>query len=136
VDAREVHDMQCSSKRRKESSAMLVAIVSTWPSTTIRRETVSKPSPRNDEKGKGMAKPQAKKDQCKWCFKMGNYHKNCIEFLKHLNREGEDHVTFIDESLFLSNAKSIWWIDSGWTIHVANSLQGFDGDPSKRRKKH
>jgi hypothetical protein len=27
--------------------------------------------------------------------------------------------------LYLSYAKSTWWIDSGATIHVANSLQGF-----------
>ena len=36
-----------------------------------------------------------------------------------------DIITFIDVSLYLSYAKSIWWIDSGATIHVANSLQGF-----------
>ena len=36
-----------------------------------------------------------------------------------------DIITFIDESLYLSYAKSTWWIDSGATIHVANSLQGF-----------
>jgi hypothetical protein len=45
--------------------------------------------------------------------------------LKHLNKQGEDHVTFINESLFLSYANSTWWIDSGATIHIANSLQGF-----------
>jgi hypothetical protein len=44
--------------------------------------------------------------------------------LKHLNKTGEDHVTFVDESLYLSYAKSTWWIDSGATIHVANSMQG------------
>jgi hypothetical protein len=65
------------------------------------------------------------KDQCKWCKRRGHYQKNCIEFLKHLNKQGEDHVTFVDESLFLSYLKSTWWIDSGTTIHVANSLQGF-----------
>ena len=27
--------------------------------------------------------------------------------------------------MFLSYAKSIWWIDSRATVHVANSLQGF-----------
>ena len=36
-----------------------------------------------------------------------------------------DFITFIDESLYLSYAKSTWWIDSGATVHVANSLQGF-----------
>jgi hypothetical protein len=51
--------------------------------------------------------------------------KDCLGFLKYLNRNGEDLVTFIDESLYISYAKSTWWIDSGATIHVANSLQGF-----------
>jgi hypothetical protein len=73
------------------------------------------------------------KDQCMWCKKMGHYQKNCIEFFKHLNKQGEDHVIFIDESLFLSYAKSTWWIDSGATIYVANSLQGFHMRRTLRR---
>jgi len=40
-------------------------------------------------------------------------------------RKGEDIITFIDESLYLSYARSTWWIDSGATIHIGNSLQGF-----------
>jgi hypothetical protein len=46
-------------------------------------------------------------------------------FLKHLLRKSEDIMIFIDESLYLSYAKSTWWIDLGATIHVVNSLQGF-----------
>jgi hypothetical protein len=63
----------------------------------------------------------------------GHYQKNCIEFLKHLNKQGEDHVTFVDEFLFFSYSKSTWWIDSGATIHVANSLQGFHMRRTHRR---
>ena len=33
-------------------------------------------------------------------------------------------LLFVDESLFLNYDKSTWWIDSGATAHVANSLQG------------
>ena len=40
-------------------------------------------------------------------------------------KKGEDIITFTNESLYLSYAKSTWWIDSGATIYVANSLQGF-----------
>jgi hypothetical protein len=40
-----------------------------------------------------------------------------------MNREGEDYVIFVDESLFLSYAISTWWIDSGASVHIANSLQ-------------
>jgi hypothetical protein len=93
-----------------------------------KRNFVPKPASKNRDKGKGAARPLAEKDQCKWCFKRGHYQKNCIEFLKHLNREGEDHVTFVDESLFLSYAKSTWWIDSGETITLqiicGDSLRG------------
>jgi hypothetical protein len=42
-----------------------------------------------------------------------------------MNKQCEDHVTFVDEFLFLSYSRSTWWIDSGATIHVANFLQGF-----------
>jgi hypothetical protein len=65
------------------------------------------------------------KDQYMWCKERGHYQKNCFEFLKHLNKQGEDHIMFVDESLFLSYVKSTWWIDLGATIHIANSLQGF-----------
>ena len=40
-------------------------------------------------------------------------------------RKGEDIITFVDEFLYLSYAKSTWWIDSGAAIYVANSSQGF-----------
>jgi hypothetical protein len=52
-----------------------------------------------------------------------------------LNKQDEDHVTFVDESLFLSYSKSTWWIDSGATIHIANSLQGFYMRRTLRRGK-
>jgi hypothetical protein len=65
-------------------------------------------APKNEEKGKAMSTSSnhpVDKDQCKWCKKRGHYQKYCIEFLKHLNKQGEDHVTFVDEFLFLSYAK-------------------------------
>ena len=37
----------------------------------------------------------------------------------------ENIITFINESLYVQYSKSTWWIDSGATVHVANSLQGF-----------
>jgi hypothetical protein len=85
-------------------------------------------SPKKEYKGKAMSMSSDQpvdKDQCKWCKRSGHYQKNRIEFLKRLNKQGEDHVTFVDEFLFLSYSKSTWWIDLGATIHVANSIQGF-----------
>ena len=68
---------------------------------------------------------QVKNDQCKWCKKYEHYQRDCLDFLKSLLKRDEDFITFIDESLYLSYAKSTWWIDSGATVHIANSLQGF-----------
>jgi hypothetical protein len=103
---------------------MVVSIPSTWLSTTKRENFSLKPyAPKKEDKEKVVSTTSDQpvdKDQCKWCKKRGHYQKNCIEFLKHLNKQGEDHVTFVDESLFLSYTKSTWWIDSGATIHVAN----------------
>jgi hypothetical protein len=82
-------------------------------------------APKKEDKGKAVSTSldqPVDKDQCMWCKNRGHYQKNCIEFLKHLNKQDENHVMFVDESLFLSHAKSNWWIDSGATIHVANSL--------------
>jgi hypothetical protein len=62
------------------------------------------------------------RDQCRWYMKIGHYQKDCLKFLKYLNRKIEDHIIFVDESLYLSYAKSTWWIDSSAIIHVANSL--------------
>ena len=81
-------------------------------------------TPQNDHYQKNN-KAQVENDQCKWCKKHRHYQRDCPDFLKSLLKRGEDIITFIDESLFLSYTKSIWWIDSGATVHVANSLQGF-----------
>jgi molybdopterin converting factor small subunit len=81
--------------------------------------------PKKEDKGKAVSTSSDQpvdKDQCKWCKRRGHYQKNCIEFLKHLSKQGGDHVTFVDESLLLSYSKSTWWIDSSVTIHVVNSL--------------
>jgi len=48
-----------------------------------------------------------------------------VDFLKWLNKTSKYKVTFIDESLYLDLPTNTWWIDSGATVHVANSLQRF-----------
>ena len=69
--------------------------------------------------------PPAEKDECYWCRSKEHRKKDCPTFLKHCIKKGEeDLVTFIDETLYFSYEKSTWWIDSGATVHVANSLQG------------
>jgi hypothetical protein len=75
-----------------------------------RKNFAPKPyAPKKEDKAKAVSTSSdhpVDKDRCKWCKKRGHYQKNCIEFLKHLNKQGEDHVTFVDESMYLSYAKS------------------------------
>ena len=43
-----------------------------------------------------------------------------------MNKRGTDEITFVDESLYVNFSIKSWWIDSGATTHVANSIQGYD----------
>lgn len=63
-------------------------------------------------------------DTCLYCKKIGHYKRKCPYFLQYLLENGKDQVTFVDESLYLEYPNYSWWIDSGVTTHVANSLQG------------
>jgi hypothetical protein len=52
-------------------------------------------------------------------------------------KKGNNIVSFVNESLYTYFSKSTWWIDSGATVHVANSLQGFHSTRTmKRREGH
>jgi hypothetical protein len=48
-------------------------------------------------------------------------------------KKGIDTVSFVNESLYSQFSKSTWWIDSGATVHVANSLQGFHSTRTMQR---
>ena len=84
-------------------------------------------------KGKGpmLHQPQqnkfiVEKDQCLYCKKTEHYKKDCLDYLKMIMaKKGENIITIINESLYVQYSKSTWWIDSGATIHIVNSLQGF-----------
>ena len=81
----------------------------------------SRPPPQNLQKD--WENFPVDKDQCLKCKGRGHYKRDGPEFPKELLRKSEDTITFVDEFLYLSYDKSTWWIDSGATTHVANSLQ-------------
>ena len=48
-------------------------------------------------------------------------------------KRGNNIVSFVNESLYAQFLKSTWWIDSGATVHVANSLLGFHSTRTRQR---
>jgi hypothetical protein len=50
-----------------------------------------------------------------------------------MEKRGENIISFVNESLYIDYSKTTWWIDSGATIHVANSLQGFSSMRTTQR---
>jgi hypothetical protein len=48
--------------------------------------------------------------------------------------KGNNIVSFVIESLYTQFSKSTWWIDSGATVHVANSLQGFSSTRTMEKR--
>jgi hypothetical protein len=78
----------------------------------------------DDQSHKALVQKEVAPNQCLWCKKMGHCPKECPKWMKHMWSKGENIITFVDETLYLSYDKSTWWIDSGATTQVSNSIQG------------
>lgn len=88
-----------------------------------------KRKPFNKKKGKKPMAPQAdiKKDSimCFFCKKKGHAKKECAGFKKWMDDKGNPISLVCYESNMANVNLNTWWIDSGSTIHITNSLQGF-----------
>jgi hypothetical protein len=70
-------------------------------------------------------KQNGKKDTCFFCKKGGHMKKDCQKYIKWLERKGNLISLVCHESFFVEAPNNTWWIDSGSTIHIVNSMQGF-----------
>jgi len=52
--------------------------------------------------------------------------KDCIKFKSWMNKKGTLFAFVCYESNMVSTNHNTWWIDSGSTIHVSNTLQGME----------
>nr|AAP46197.1 putative gag-pol polyprotein [Oryza sativa Japonica Group] len=70
---------------------------------------------------------------CKFCEAEGHAQRDCEGFWAWLAKKGTnvDIVSNVDELLYVEFSHKSWWIESGATVHVANSLQGFRSHNAK-----
>ena len=73
------------------------------------------------------------KGSCKYCKKYGHKLEDCFILKKKCEKEGISSALVCFESNMVDVPLNTWWLDSGATIHVVNSLQGFRSlrNPSK-----
>ena len=87
-----------------------------------------KRKPSKKDKGKNKVPPQGeiKKDSIKYffCKKKGHAKKECSKLKKWMDDKGNP-ISFVCYESNMANVNiNTWWIDSGSTIHISNSLQG------------
>jgi len=78
-----------------------------------------------NQKGNGKIQPQVdikKVAKFFFCKKKGHMKKNCHRFYKWLEKKGKSISSICYEPNMASVNINTWWIDSGSTIHIANSL--------------
>ncbi|KAL0462715.1 UNVERIFIED_CONTAM: hypothetical protein Slati_0159100 [Sesamum latifolium] len=81
------------------------------------------------EKGKAKVPPHAeikKESKCFFCKKKGHIKKDCPKFKIWLEKKGNQLSYVCCESNMVDICHNTWWIDSGPTIHITNSLQGLE----------
>ena len=63
---------------------------------------------------------------CSFCDSPKHLQKACPGFKEWLKEQCKcDVVSFIDELFLADFSPNTWWIDSGATVHISNSLQVF-----------
>ncbi|KAA0039623.1 Retrovirus-related Pol polyprotein from transposon TNT 1-94 [Cucumis melo var. makuwa] len=65
------------------------------------------------------------KDKCRFCNKPGHYQKDCLKRKAWFENKGKHNALVCFESNLTEVPYNTWWIDSGCTIHVSNTMQGF-----------
>ena len=110
------------------------------PSVAANMAEASTSQPKSKGKGKKKTKDFTKQDdkqislgvankgkkikgKCFHCGEKGHWKRNCSKFKAANNRRMES--TFLLEICLVQNPTNSWCVDSGYTNHICNSLQGF-----------
>ena len=102
------------------------AMLATTFGKNKRNDTSQTYTSKSNQKGKGRIPPQAdikKENKCFFCKRKGHVKKDCPKFKKWLEKKGNISSFVCYECNMVNVNINTWWIDSGSTIHIANSLQ-------------
>ncbi|KAK3023367.1 hypothetical protein RJ639_043448 [Escallonia herrerae] len=69
---------------------------------------------------KGSSDPR-----CHFCKDKGHMRKECHKFREWLEKKGNLSICVCYESYTIDAPLNTWWVDTGATVHITNSLQGF-----------
>ena len=78
-----------------------------------------------NESSSQVHKKEHKGDRCHFCKKLGHYQKDCLKRKAWFEKKGKSSAFLCFEFNLAEFPYNIWWIDSGCTTHVSNTLQGF-----------
>lgn len=77
------------------------------------------------ESSANIQKKESKSNKCHFCGKSGHFQKDCPRRKAWFEKKGE-LIAYVCFELNLTEAPhNTWWVDSGCTIHVSNTMQGF-----------
>jgi hypothetical protein len=62
--------------------------------------------------------------KCHHCKKRGRMRKDCKKFKDWLAKKGNDFNSMICESILVDIPLNTWWVDTGASVHITNSLKG------------
>ena len=87
--------------------------------------TVQGKKKKESAKNKSHIPPQPtikKESKYFFCKKKGHMKKDCLKFKSWMDKKGTPFTFVCYESTMVNINHNTWWIDSGSTIHVSNTL--------------
>ncbi|KAK2997912.1 hypothetical protein RJ639_026101 [Escallonia herrerae] len=63
--------------------------------------------------------------RCHFCKDKGHMRNECHKFREWLEKKGNLSICVCYESYTIDAPLNTWWVDTGATVHITNSLQGF-----------
>jgi hypothetical protein len=109
-------------ERLKQEKPQSVHFVATHDKGKSKR---GKSAPHLKKDNKLSIKKNDNKDTCFFCKKGGHMKKDCQKYKRWLEKKGNIISLVCHESFFVEAPCNTWWIDSGSTIHIVNTMQGF-----------